>query len=330
MSLKSIGRWVAAFAGNRTKRLERLAVAAALGIAVGGMAAPATAGTLFTGQFGTGNTWNVYEAINSSFTFKDAIDFAKTRENPIAGNTTVGNLVALTTQEENDFVQMNAPGNRWIGLTDRAGVAPGAAEGTFAWVTGEAADFLNWGGGEPNNSTEEDATHLRGDMLWNDHKSGFAENEPTADFDSGNETNIGGGYFGFVVEWRTNLATMPTGFPMTRPDPPAGPRPPVGAQYPSPLARIPGPNGTATAFGVRDIRDLGNAASLQQAIANLDPAAGGTVTDGMAARFDINDPDNGGNQGSVPGMQIPTPSDQPGVDDNGIQSVVKGTIRVPL
>src|SRR5688500_14450503 len=53
MSLKSIGRWVAAFAGNRTKRLERLAVAAALGIAVGGMAAPATAGTLFTGQFGT-------------------------------------------------------------------------------------------------------------------------------------------------------------------------------------------------------------------------------------------------------------------------------------
>ena len=135
---------------------------------------------------------------------------------------------------------------------------PGASEaGTstdtgWAWVTGEPYSFQAWGSGEPNNSTEEDATHLRGDMLWNDHKSGFAENEPTADFDSGDETAIGGGYMGFVVEWRTNLATMPTGFPANRPDPPNGPLPPIGRVYPSPLARLPGPNGTATAWGTRE------------------------------------------------------------------------------
>ena len=76
MSLKSIGHRVAAFAGIRTKRLARLAVAAALGFATCGAADQAIAGSIFTGQFGTGNTWNVYEAINSTFTFKDAIEFA--------------------------------------------------------------------------------------------------------------------------------------------------------------------------------------------------------------------------------------------------------------
>jgi hypothetical protein len=126
MSLTSIGHWVAAFAGTKKGRMGRFAAAAALGLAACGAADQASAGQLFTGQFGTGNTWNVYEGVNTPFSFKDALAFAATRENPITGNTTVGNLVALQSLEENNFVELMSGGtDKWIGLTDRAGV-PGA------------------------------------------------------------------------------------------------------------------------------------------------------------------------------------------------------------
>jgi hypothetical protein len=60
-------------------------------------------------------------------------------------------------------------------------------------------------------------------------------------------------------------------------------------------------------------------------------AAGtGTIFDGSSARIDLTDPDtNGGGTGAVTGTEVPFISDQAGVADNDIQTVIKGTFRVP-
>jgi hypothetical protein len=332
MSMKSFGRWTAAFAGITLRKLEKLAAAGALGLAAFGVASQAGAGVMFTGQFGTGNTWNIYEAINTPLTWKDAKAFAETRSDP-TGGTTVGNLVALQSVAENNFVhQQSGGGDKWIGLTDRAGAAPGASESLtsadpltqgWAWVTGEPFSFQNWGAGEPNDASDgEDATHIRGDSLWNDHESGFAENDPPLTPPDPGSTLEANQLFGFIIEWRKNLAAQPPGFPMTRPDPP------LGRVFPTPLARLPGPNGTASAWGALDVRDLGGSASTAVAIEKVLSPDGTRVT-GTIPTFDVHDPENGGNQGTITAPQIAMVSDNPGTDDNDFQSVMKGTIRVP-
>jgi hypothetical protein len=300
-------------------------------LAAGWMCSSAQAGRLFTGQFGSGNTWNIYEAIETGFQFKDALDFSLTREDP-TGGTVVGHLVTLQSLAENNFVQTNAGGNRWIGLTDRVGVAPGATESAFqpdfltqgwVWVTGEPFTFQNWGAGEPNDAGGEDAVHLGGSNVWNDNKGGWGFDEPVADIDSLDES--AGPDFGFVIEWRTNLAAQPVpgvDFPETRPDP--KPKP----YFTGPLERMPGPNGTDTQFGILEVRDLGGTGSVRNAIANI-TSGNGTRFEGFAPKIDLNDPESGGNQGSIAQPQIPFVSDTPGVDDDNIQSVIKGTVVVP-
>jgi hypothetical protein len=348
MLRRFMGRWTAAFAGGS---LKQFAAAAALAMAAFGIANRAAAGPTFTGQFGAGGTWNVYELIGTSWTFKDAVAFAPTRENPIAGNSAVGHVVTLTDIAENNFVHtQGGGGDLWIGLTDRVGVAPGASESRigffprnegWAWVTGEpfnfddpeSVDLGNWGenadgtGIEPNDAgnpaSGEDAAHIRGDGEWNDHQSGFGQDEPVADF---NSTPEGFQQFRFVIEWDTMLTTQPPGFPGSRPDPTPPPLPPIPRLYPTPLAPLPGPNGTASAFGVRDYTGNGASADTRDAINKV--LAGTTFVDGTAARFDINDPQNGGNQGSVPAAQVPVPSNT-AADDSNFQEVVKGTIQVP-
>jgi hypothetical protein len=128
--------------------------------------------------------------------------------------------------------------------------------------------------------------------------------------------------FGFIIEWSKNLATQPTGFPMNRPDP-ILPR-----VFPAPLTRMPGPNGTASAFGVLEVRDLGGSGSIKHAVFKIQ-SGGGTRFEGTADHLDLHDPDNGGNQGTIAGPQVPFISDNPGVDDNDIQSIIKGTVQVP-
>lgn len=125
---------------------------------------------------------------------------------------------------------------------------------------------------------------------------------------------------GYIIEWDKGLATQPT-LPPNRPDP-VLPR-----VYPSPLARLPGPNGTASAWGLMDVRDLGGPAHIKHAVSML-LSGEGTRVNGTAARFDIHDPEDGGNQGAIPGQQIPMASDTPGIADDNFVSVVKGTISV--
>jgi len=304
---------------------------AALWLAAFGVADQAAAGVVFTGQFGTGNTWNVYESINTPFSFKQALAFAATRSDPTGGSA-VGHLVTISRLAENSFVHTTAGGgDRWIGLTDRFGVAPGASESRFAfdpategwaWVTGEPFTFQNWGGGEPNNAgAGEDAAHLRHDSLWNDNASGFGFNDPVEDainFDSPAEPEA---TIGFIIEWETLAATEPTGFPLNRPEP-GLPR-----VFPTPLARLPGPNGTASAWGSLAVTGLGASGGTRAAVAKVLSGAG-TLVEGTLARFDIIDPEtNAGTAGSVNGPTVPFVSNTAG-DDNNFQTVVKGTIQV--
>jgi hypothetical protein len=312
--------------------MARLAAAAALGLAAFSAATQGFAGNIFTGQFGDGNTWNVYEAISTTFTFREALEVASTRENPITGNTTVGNLVALQSVEENNFVHsMAGGGDRWIGLSDRVGVAPGAMESAFAanpqtdgwaWVTGEPFTFQNWpaDGTEPNNVNGEDAVHIRGDSFWNDHQSGFGLDMPVPD-PAGESTAEGLQAFGFIIEWRTNLATMPTGFPTNRPDPP---QPPLAGIYPKPLARLPGPAGTAASWGTREVLNGMGSGSTIDAINFVINDVGSNV-DGTVTRFDVTDPGtNATPVGVINGGEEPFIG---GGGDN-FQVVTKGTIRV--
>ena len=85
-----------------------------------------------------------------------------------------GHLVAVTSQEEEDFVTDTfASGDvpLWIGATDQD------EEGTFQWSSGEAFDYTHWKPGEPNGGTSEswvtiNWAYARGSTLdhstWND------------------------------------------------------------------------------------------------------------------------------------------------------------------
>lgn len=57
-----------------------------------------------------------------------------------------------------------AGGEWWIGLNDEV------SESLFVWTDGTPVDFTSWNGGEPNNSGNEDCTHLASwaGGLWND------------------------------------------------------------------------------------------------------------------------------------------------------------------
>jgi hypothetical protein len=351
MSSKFAGRWTRAIALLAGKRWGVIGAAAALGVSVLGAANRASALEVFAGQFGgpTSNTWNVYEAIDTPFTFAEAMAFAATRPDPTGGSA-VGHLVAIRSAAENAFVH-TTPGvaDRWIGLTDRVGVAPGATESSltldplnqgWAWVTGEPFTYQNWfntlngyvDGPEPNDAggldpvpTGEDAAHLRNDALnnWNDNTSGYGANMPVADANSGNENVYNGAArMGYIIEWEKNLPAAPVGLPTSRPDP-ALPR-----VFPSPLARMPGAAGTATAWGSTSVSDLGGIGNVWGALGRLYATGEGTRVDGTVSSFDVNDPEDGGNQGTIAGPQVPRVGDTPSADDNWV-STMKGTIQVP-
>jgi hypothetical protein len=297
-----------------------LAAAAAIGLGAIGLADRADAGKLFTGQFGTSNSWNVYEAINLGLTWEEAYYYSQNAPDPTGGSA-VGHLVVLGSAAENTFVNTQAPGDRWIGLTDRVGVAPGAFEGFFAWVNGEPLNYTNWNVGEPNNSSAaEDAGQMVSNGGWNDNGSGFSVDEPAPDFDSFDDSDP---VFNFAIEWDTNLPSQPTLSP-TRNNPAA-----LNRVFPTPLARLPGPNGSAEGFGVREVRNAGPVAGAREGVALL--ASGtGTIFDGTAPVIDLRDPQtNSGGTGSVVGTELPFISHIDGTEDNDLQTVIKGTFQIP-
>lgn len=89
-----------------------------------------------------------------------------------------GHLANITSQTENDFVNAMLPGNGWIGGSDAAvegewRFTQGPEAGQQFWQGNAAGSavggmYENWGGGEPNNSGNEDFVQMRTDGFWND------------------------------------------------------------------------------------------------------------------------------------------------------------------
>ena len=78
------------------------------------------------------------------------------------------NLATINSEEENLFVYSTAivlnAGRWWVGLNDRD------QEGVYEWSSGESANYLNWGIGEPENEADDDCVELNafGDETWNE------------------------------------------------------------------------------------------------------------------------------------------------------------------
>jgi hypothetical protein len=156
---------------NALRNVAAMALVLALATAM----APPTQAELFLGKYGTGNTWNVYEYVPTARTWDYARYYAET--STLSG--TPGHLVTIGSAAENAFVGNSTGNTRWIGYVDHAGPSTidgrtftGAAEGNFAWVTGEAEPYTSWNGGEPNDAGGEDAASIVGGGGWNDLPAG--------------------------------------------------------------------------------------------------------------------------------------------------------------
>ncbi len=78
-------------------------------------------------------------------------------------------LVTMGSAAENAWVTSSTNSlmpsyDPWIGYNDIA------SEGSWVWDNGEAVTYTNWNSGEPNNSSNEDCTHLYDGGTWNDHQ----------------------------------------------------------------------------------------------------------------------------------------------------------------
>ena len=223
-------------------------------------------------------------------------------------------------------------GDMWIGLTDREFAAPPNVDGDgdptpqeagtsgakgWAWTSGEAVTFAAFGGGEPNDSGGEDAAHIRGDGLWNDHKSGWGLDEPLPPMlQAGTSTDeTAAPTFKYVIEYPKASATEIAG---------------IDAAPPTllPASPMPGPSGGAGYWGIREVRDVDPGGSIGSTISNL-LAGSGTIYDGTAPILDSTDPDTNGSGGPIlDGTPMPFLSDTAGVGDDNIMVSAKGRIKV--
>jgi hypothetical protein len=189
-----------------------------------------------------------------------------------------------------------APGDSWIGLTDREGAAPGAFESQgqpdnklngWHWTNGDAHTFQNFGAGEPNDAGGEDAGQFRSDGLWNDNKSGFGVDDPVAPTivpGSSLDEATAGTAFGYMVEYPIN---SPTPLPAIR----------FGMVFP-PAAKFPVALNTAGNWSLREVRGLTLAGNIYDAV---DQALGGqgTVFEAQVPYLDYSDPDTNPAAGPV-------------------------------
>lgn len=99
-----------------------------------------------------------------------------------------GYLATITSAEENaavyEFLVSQGYYNAYFGLTDRE------TEGVWKWANGEAFSYVNWAGGEPNNSNGNEnygMFYYKFDGTWND-----------GDWEWGTTQ---GNYHSFICEW---------------------------------------------------------------------------------------------------------------------------------
>jgi len=296
--------------------MRRAIPAVAISAILAGAAGSVFADPQFSGPYGTGGSYNVYEFVrSSSMTWDEARAAAAAK----SFNGVPGTLVTVRSIEQNNFLHNLGPNaDWWIGLTDSNAVStldgahlPGNEAGSdrttgWAWVSGEPYSFQNFGDGEPNdyqgwNPPGEDAVQMRGDGLWNDNAAGptigQAPDSPK---------------FWSIIEYRTNSPTRPVDF-------------------------LPGPAGGMGYFGMREIHKNGG-------MGNLLDVSDSALTTRQATKdvIDYTAPvvnilDSGGNghfggdspfQAVAQGRAIdPDPTSNDNVND--IMLLATGKIRVP-
>ncbi|MAQ47265.1 MAG: hypothetical protein CMD27_00100 [Flavobacteriales bacterium] len=92
-------------------------------------------------------------------------------------NNLGGNLVAINSEEEQDFVYniamtnnpLGGPYNYWIGLNDYND------EGNFTWTNGDPVTYTNWNDGEPNGGFGENGVEV---FSMNSNSPGFWNDAP--------------------------------------------------------------------------------------------------------------------------------------------------------
>ncbi len=317
-----------------------ISCAAALALLFGA-SSQALAQLYYSGQFGAGNTHNVYEVrgfgtlggvgrnrfvggvtvvTGNTETWRNA----KTAAEGLTFGGQAGHLMTIASVAENDAAA-NFPGvgDAWIGLTDGEEFGGFEASGVintgdpingWVWVTGEPFDFQNWGGGEPNNFGEadadgpdgEDAAHIRGDGLWNDNGDGGpGEGAPA---------------FAYVVEYETHLAAAPS-------------LPPLPVVDPA-ISRTPGPlSHTDGKMAIREIIDNGIVSGNEGTINALfsgpnNPSA--TIRDYEAKSLNVRNSRGGGGAGQFGGdvdFEVERQGLWPSTDDLALRA--GGKLHIP-
>ena len=154
------------------------------------------AGELYTGPFGEGGTWNLYQRIDQDVAWPDAKRLAEELKAPAGNPELSGHLVTFSSLAENQFMrQVAGRTNSWCGLTDderfggqEAGSNPRKG---WKWITGEPLTFSNWKPVEPDNwsTAGEDAVAFDRYGSWTDKGNGLAGQVADRAY--------------FVVEWET-------------------------------------------------------------------------------------------------------------------------------
>jgi len=166
-------------------------------------AAGTARGELFVAPLGPGGEINVYETVTTGATWTVAQAAAQAKTDPLFGSGAAGNLIAINSQAENDFMQafIRSSGNWHIGGTDQA------VEGEWRWIndgthfwqgkgsgsggTPVGGNYTNWNGtGEPNDAGGEDYAVMYGiSGAWNDIYATYSTP--------------------YVIEYETGSATIP-------------------------------------------------------------------------------------------------------------------------
>jgi hypothetical protein len=134
-----------------------------------------------TGYYYNATNGHFYRPISGSSTYTAAKNNSTTQT--FKGQT--GYLVTITSQDEQNFIGANVPGNNiWIALSDRLQegywrVDAGPENGTLINIGNyngnpQSGTYQNWCGGEPNDAGGEDyaVTKWGGGNCWNDLPDG--------------------------------------------------------------------------------------------------------------------------------------------------------------